>query len=66
VNFKVNGNSYSLVEPKTVQELLQEYELETERVAIELNGSILDVDQFDKRRLSDGDVMEIVRFVGGG
>lgn len=66
MNLKVNGNPYNMGEPKTVLEFLQEYQLDTERVAIELNGVILDSGAFEKRLLSDGDVLEIVRFVGGG
>lgn len=36
------------------------------RIAVERNGDILFQDQYPETILQDGDVVEIVRFVGGG
>lgn len=36
------------------------------RIAVERNGDILFQDQYPETILQDGDVLEIVRFVGGG
>lgn len=36
------------------------------RIAVERNGDILFQEQYPETILQDGDVMEIVRFVGGG
>ena len=38
----------------------------TDRIAIELNGTIIPRRDYDKVTLKDGDSMEIVHFVGGG
>lgn len=38
----------------------------TERVAVELNGEIVPKMLYDDTRLSAGDEVEIVAFVGGG
>jgi sulfur carrier protein len=37
-----------------------------ERVAVELNGSIIPRSAYDQTLLTDNDKMEIVQFVGGG
>lgn len=42
----------------------QEYRID--RIAIELNGTIVSRKDYDKVTLKDGDSMEIVHFVGGG
>ena len=39
---------------------------ERARVACELNGEILPRAEFDVRRLTAEDALEVVRFVGGG
>lgn len=36
------------------------------RIAVERNGDILFQEQYPETILQDGDIMEIVRFVGGG
>lgn len=35
-------------------------------VVAELNGAIVPAGEFGQRKLQDGDVIELVRFVGGG
>ena len=45
---------------------LTDQEYRTDRIAIELNGTIIPRRDYDKVTLKDGDSMEIVHFVGGG
>ena len=45
---------------------LEENEINPQRIAVELNGEILPKLQYDNTVLKDGDVVEIVNFVGGG
>ena len=35
-------------------------------VAVEYNGSIVPKNQYEEKILTDGDVIEVVSFVGGG
>ena len=37
-----------------------------QRIAVELNGEILPKSQYSDTVLKDGDIVEIVNFVGGG
>ena len=62
----VNGKSIGLSENITVSEYLKQDQYRPERIAIELNGSILPKSAYNSTILKDGDVMEIVSFVGGG
>ncbi len=61
----VNGCSKSY-DAATVSDLLQELQLTSSQVAVELNRTIVPRDNFDDTPLRDGDELEIVRFVGGG
>lgn len=62
----INGKTIGLSENITVSEYLKQNQYRPERIAIELNGSILPKSAYDSTVLKDGDVMEIVSFVGGG
>lgn len=45
---------------------LEENGINTQRIAVELNGEILPKAQYSNTVLKDGDIVEIVNFVGGG
>ena len=62
----VNGQSKEMEENLTVANLLVQFQVQNERVAVEWNGQILNHESFAEHLLKDGDVVEIVRFVGGG
>lgn len=50
----------------TVAAIVREMELDPTKVAVERNGEIAPRSTLDQVPLSDGDVLEIVHFVGGG
>jgi sulfur carrier protein len=62
---KVNG-SEMVVKAKTIAELLQELEINPQRVVVEVNLEIIKRDRFSEYKIKDGDSIEIVNFVGGG
>lgn len=62
---KVNGQELKLA-GKSVAEYLAEAQYEPRRVAVELNGQIVPRAQYATSILRDGDVLELVSFVGGG
>jgi thiamine biosynthesis protein ThiS len=61
----INGEIKNLNQPITVADLLDEMKLKG-RIAVELNKEILPRSKFDKYRVNNGDVLEIVRAIGGG
>jgi len=61
----VNGESRQ-TSAATVAQLVAELELKPEKVAVEHNGAIVPRSTLGDAALADGDVLEIVHFVGGG
>lgn len=62
----VNGDILETSNAGTIQELLDELNIEPGRVAVEVNLSIIKKADYSTFRLNDGDKVEIVNFVGGG
>lgn len=62
---KVNGEERP-AEGITVAALLEELGYGEQRVAVELNEQIVPRAEYGATVLSDGDTVEVVRFVGGG
>lgn len=62
---KINGREES-VDGMTVAEYLKGTAYDTRRIAFERNGDIVPKSSYDNTVLEDGDVIEIVSFVGGG
>ena len=66
IQIQVNGEERGCPADATVEDLLRELAIKTERVAVELNLEILDRKEFDQRSLKQGDRVEILSFIGGG
>jgi len=65
LNVTVNGEPRRTV-AATVADLVRELALDPAKVAVERNGEIAPRSTLEQVTLSDGDVLEIVHFVGGG
>lgn len=66
IKIQLNGKLQDVADDTTLQALLSQYKLERETVIIELNKTLLDKTSPVDKPLQDGDVIEFVRFVGGG
>ncbi|MHB1458189.1 MAG: sulfur carrier protein ThiS [Armatimonadota bacterium] len=63
----VNGKAVESKDNITVTELLVEQKAQTpEYVSVELNGEILNREDFPTTIVSDGDVAEFLYYMGGG
>jgi sulfur carrier protein len=62
----VNGDALQVRRSARVTDLIKQLELASERLAIELNLSILPRAKWAETELRPGDRLEIVHFVGGG
>jgi len=62
----LNGEPRDLRDGLTVADLVGELGLRARRIAVEINLDILARDDYERRPLCDGDVVEIVHFIGGG
>jgi thiamine biosynthesis protein ThiS len=65
LNLTVNGEPRRST-AKTIAALIVELGLKPEKVAVEHNGTITPRSTLTEVALTDGDVLEIVHFVGGG
>ena len=62
----VNGKPRQLPAPIGLTEFLQLLEVKSQFVAVGYNGEVVDKGEFGRIVLHEGDVLEIVRPVGGG
>ena len=69
MQFVLNGQARDfaqLAPPAQLQDLLSALDLKSDRLAVELNGSIVSRAEWANTPLAEGDRLEIVHFVGGG
>jgi len=66
MELKINGKPFQVEENSHIDQLLKQLELNPHQVIIELNRNILKKETFADTRLSQGDTLEIIQFVGGG
>ncbi|MGM0472235.1 MAG: sulfur carrier protein ThiS [Bacillota bacterium] len=62
----LNGEVEELQEEVNLEELLESKDLELDRLVIEYNQEIVSREEWSKITVQDGDVLEVLRFVGGG
>jgi sulfur carrier protein len=62
----INGEPHEIPGEQTVAALLSKLSIPAERVAIELNKSIVRKREWENTLISEGAQVEIVEFVGGG
>lgn len=65
MQLSVNGKK-AQYRAATVEALVAELGVDARQVAVEVNGVIVSKSAYGAARLVEGDVIEIVRFIGGG
>jgi thiamine biosynthesis protein ThiS len=66
VKARINGREVELERPTPLLAYLAGLGVDWRAVAVELNERILDRGEFASVQIGEGDVVEIVRMVGGG
>ena len=66
MTIRLNGEAYDLAAPTSIAVLLERLGIDSRRVAVEHNVTVIRRDAFHSTMLQDGDEVEIVNFVGGG
>lgn len=66
IKITLNGEEKILKSHQTLQDLIDDLELDLEKIAIEKDLEIIDPAQFSKIILNEGSQVEIVHFIGGG
>lgn len=62
----VNGETLSLENDTSVPALLSQIGAQPEHTALTINGTVIPAAERDRTRLQEGDVVEVITFVGGG
>jgi sulfur carrier protein len=63
---KLNGKNISILKDTSLLSLLEKYKIDKKKIAIELNGKIVQKNRFQKTFLKNLDRVELVHFIGGG
>ena len=63
---QLNGSSYEINNETNLNQLLDKLKIQKTKVAIEVNGVIVEKKQYPKVILNKDDMVEIVHFIGGG
>jgi sulfur carrier protein len=63
---QLNGEPYEINSDTNLNELLNTLKIKKNKVAIEINGEIVEKKKYPKTILNKNDKVEIVQFIGGG
>ena len=63
---QLNGDPYEINDGTNLNELLNNLKIQKNKVAIEVNGEIVEKNKYLNLILNKGDKVEIVQFIGGG
>ena len=66
MNITVNGKPYNTAEVLTIAELLKIKNLDKNNIVVEVNEVVVSREDYGSHRLAKDDIVEILRFVGGG
>ncbi len=66
INLMVNGKSRPIDDSLDLESYLDSFGLDLTHIAVGYNGEVLKREQYPEVTLQDGDILEIVRPVGGG
>jgi sulfur carrier protein len=63
---QLNGKEFQINAGIYLNELLNDLKIKINKVAIEVNGVIIEKSMYQKLKLNKNDKVEIVHFIGGG
>ena len=63
---QLNGDPYEIDTGTNLNELLNKLKIQKNKVAIEVNGEIVEKNKYPELILNKDDKVEIVHFIGGG
>ena len=63
---QLNGDPFEINNGTNLNELLNKLKIEKNKVAIEVNGQIVEKNKYPNLILNKDDKVEIVHFIGGG
>ncbi len=66
MNVTLNGQRKEMANAINLKEIIEQFCNDSNHVIAELNGQIIKKAEWAQSRISEGDTIELVNFVGGG
>lgn len=66
IQITVNGKPREIEREMDLPGFLRAHDIDPRLVAVAINGDVIPRDQYDQARVRAGDMLEVVRMVGGG
>ncbi len=63
---QLNGTVYEINRGTNLNELINKLKIQKKKIAVEVNGTIVERDKYTNLVLKKDDKVEIVHFIGGG
>jgi len=63
---QLNGRKLELNDKHSLATLLKKYKIDSKKIAVELNGKIINRSKYKIIYIRNNDKIEIVHFIGGG
>ena len=63
---QLNGDPYEVINGTNLNELLNKLKIQKNKIAVEVNGEIIEKSKYPNLILRRDDKVEIVHFIGGG
>ena len=63
---QLNGDPYEVINGTNLNDLLNKLKLQKNKIAIEVNGEIIEKSKYPNLILRRDDKVEVVHFIGGG
>ena len=66
MNVKINGEDHTFNDNITLENIIKELNITINSIVAEVNGQVITKEKFSNTVIKDTDVIELIKFVGGG
>ena len=66
MNVKINGETHTFNDNITLENIINNLNITISSIVAEVNGQVITKEKFSNTIIKDNDVIELIKFVGGG
>lgn len=66
MNVKINGENHTFNDDITLENIINELNITINSIVAEVNGQVITKEKFSNTVIKDNDIIELIKFVGGG